>query len=464
MILAMVPMAGAAWWPHFASELIKLGLAIDILLAIALVIEYQITPKPSSIAAARQVEDRLSIGRDNKVSLEITYKGTAPLRCEVKDDVPAGMEFDSIRAQIFRTTLKPQESISLNYNLHPRKRGSYTFGKTNIRYLSLLGLTWRELKVDLTRNIKVYSDLKALHDLSVKLSHSSELGELHQKKRGQGTEFASLREYAVGDDSKAIDWNATARRDRPVLRTYETEQEQRLLILVDAGRMMVSDLEGLTRFDRALNAALCLALTGLSHNDQVGIGIFADKPLLYLPPKRGNIYMNRILEATFSVEAKMVEPDYAGILAYFASAQKGRSLMVVLTDLTDPTGSQALLSGLANLAPRHLPFCVTLKDRQVLEMAHATGTVATAGHDASENASESANETKTKNPELKGAAKRRAVETIYKRAVAIDLLNQREIALSTLTRRGCLVLDCPPQDLSDKLVEKYLEVKARARL
>ncbi len=453
-------MAGAAWWPQFASELTKLGLTVDILLLVALIIEYQITPKPSSISAERRVEDRLSIGRDNKVSLEITYTGTTALRCEVKDDVPGGMEFDYARAQIFHTILKPQEAVSLNYILHPRKRGSYVFGKTNIRYLSLLGLTWREVKVDLTRNVKVYSDLKALHDLSVKLSHSSELGELHQKKRGQGTEFASLREYAVGDDSKAIDWNATARRDRPVVRTYETEQEQRLLILVDAGRMMVSDLEGLTRFDRALNAALCLALTGLSHNDQVGIGIFADKPLLYLPPKRGKIYMNRILEATFSVEPKMVEPDYAGILAYFASAQKGRSLMVVLTDLTDPTGSQALLSGLANLAPRHLPFCVTLKDRQVLEMAQATGTgLSTAAAEPS-NDGDKANE----KSHLSGSAKRQMLETIYKRAVAIDLLNQREIALSTLTRRGCLVLDCPPQELSDKLVEKYLEVKSRARL
>jgi uncharacterized protein (DUF58 family) len=272
----------------------------------------------------------------------------------------------------------------------------------------------------------------------VRLAHSSELGELHQRKRGQGTDFASLREYAVGDDAKAIDWNATARRDRPVLRTYEAEQEQRLLVLVDAGRMMVSDLEGLTRFDRALNAALCLALTGLTHNDQVGIGIFADKPLLYLPPKRGKTYMNRILESTFAVQPQMVEPDYASILAYFASAQKGRSLMVVLSDLTDPTGSQSLLSGMANLAPRHLPFCVTLKDRQVQQIAQSTVP----------------EEVKTT----------QAMDSIYKRAIAIDLLNQRELALSVLTKRGCLVLDAPPQELSDRLVDKYIQVKSRGRL
>lgn len=450
LILVMVPFTAAAFLPDLASVLTKVGLAIDFLLLVAVIIEYQVTPGATTITASRKVDERLSIGRENKVTIEIGYQGQTPLKCEIKDDVPTGLATDltgnnQVQNQIFTCQLQPNQTTGLTYTLQPRKRGAYKFGKLNVRYLSAFGLTWREIKFDLDKEVKVFSDLKALHELSVKLSHSSELGELHQKKRGQGTEFASLREYAVGDDSKAIDWNATARRDRPVVRTYETEQEQRLLILVDAGRMMVSDLDGLTRFDRALNAALCLALTGLTHNDQVGIGIFADKPLLYLPPKRGKLNMNRILEATFAVEPRMVEPDYAGILSYFASAQKGRSLMVVLTDLTDPTGSQALLSGLANLAPRHLPFCVTLKDREVVELANS-------------------NAETLKKAELQSKKKSDTIEAIYKKAIAIDLLNQREIALSVLTRRGCLVLDCPPQDLSDKLVEKYLEIKARARL
>jgi uncharacterized protein (DUF58 family) len=275
---------------------------------------------------------------------------------------------------------------------------------------------WRQVRIkpDANATIKVYSDLKALYDLSIKLSHSSELGELHQRKRGQGTDFASLKEYTVGDDSKSIDWKATARRDRPVIRTYEAEQEQRLCILIDGGRMMASDLEGLTRFDHALNAALCLALTGLSHNDQVGVGIFADKPLMYLPPRRGKGYLKNILEGCFDVEPKTVEPDYVGVLSYFASAQKGRSLIVLLTDLTDPTGSQALLAGLASLAPRHLPFCVTLKDRQINRVAAlSTATADGGGRDL----------------------KLIPIEEIYQRAVATDLLAQRELALSVLQAR-----------------------------
>jgi uncharacterized protein (DUF58 family) len=182
-----------------------------------------------------------------------------------------------------------------------------------------------------------------------------------------------------------------------------------------------------------------LALTGLSHNDQVGIGAFADKPLMYLPPRRGKAYMKNILENTFSLEPRMTEPDYVGMLSYFAANQKGRSLICLLTDLTDPTGSQALLAALAGLSGRHLPFCVTLKDRQITDAARQQS--------------------------LSSAEPNEAVmNTLYRRAVATDLLEQRELALTVLQRRGCLILDCPPQELSDKIVDKYLEIKTRARL
>ncbi|PWT98937.1 MAG: DUF58 domain-containing protein [Candidatus Melainabacteria bacterium] len=306
-----------------------------------------------------------------------------------------------------------------------------------MRYLSFLGLFWRQTRIEAESKIKVLSDLKALTDLSIKLSSSSELGELHQRKRGQGTDFASLREYVTGDDPRSIDWKATARRHRPIVRTYEAEQEQKLLVLIDAGRMMVSELGRLTRFDHALNAALSLALTGLTYNDQVGLGIFADKPLLYLPARRGKDYLKKLVDATSGVEARMIEPDYAGMLAHFATLQKTRALFAVLTDLTDPSGSQMLLSGLAHLGKRHLTFCITLKDRRIQQLAQAPDD---------------------------GRAARASKLDIFKRAVAVDLLQQRELALNVLKQQGCLVLDEAPEDLSTRLVDSYLEIKRKALL
>lgn len=412
------------------------GLVFDALILVAVAVDFQLTASPHLITASRECQERLSIGRANDVLLFVHNKSMVDLKVQVRDDCPHNL---NPNLEEFACTIKSSGQATLKYEVTPRRRGLYDFADIHVRYLSFLGLFYRESTTRAARPAKVYSDLKALYDLSIKLSRTTELGELHQRKRGQGTDFASLREYTIGDDSKQIDWKATARRDRPVVRTYEVEQEQRLLILVDAGRMMLSDLEGLTRFDHALNAGLCLALTGLTHNDQVSFGIFADKPLVYLPPRRGKAYLKKILEAVFDVEPKMVEPDYLGMLSYFSSMQKGRCLLVLLTDLTDAVGSQSMLAGLASLSSRHLPFCVTLNDRQVTQMAH---------------------EGMLKD----GLDRSIPIDQIYRRAVACDLISQRELALSVLQRRGCLVLDCPPQELSDKLVDTYLEIKTRGRL
>jgi uncharacterized protein (DUF58 family) len=404
------------------------GAAVDAVWLAAMLVDFFLTPPARRLEAGRAVADRLSIGRQNEVAIEVFNGAGQNMKLRLRDAFPQTIQAD---VREFEFQAPARSRVKLEYSLLPRSRGAFAFGDIFIRYRSRLGLFWRQVRIPACRQVKVYPDLKALQELSVKLAHSTELGVLKVRKRGQGTDFSTLREYVSGDDMRSMDWKATARRDRPVLRVYEVDKEQTLMVLVDGGRLMVSDLEGLTRFDHALNAALCLVLTGLARNDQVGLGIFADKPVLYLPPRRGKPYLTKILEACSDLKPAMVEPDYLGALSFFAGAQKSRCLMVVITDLTDPTGSQSLLSGLASLSPRHLPFCVTLRDREVDRIAEESA---------------------------------RSTAGIMKRAVASDLIAQRELAFSHLVRRGCLLLDCPPQDLSSRLVDKYLEIKARGLL
>lgn len=432
LALVIIPFALSGYFPVLST----VGLALNFMLLVLLLVDWNLTQSPNLVNATRTFAERFSIGRDNEVVLNLTNSGAMKLHLFLRDDSPPGLAKSHY---YFELDLESNCQTSLEYTLKPRRRGNYEFGSITIRYLSFLGLFFRQRVVEAKAPVKVYSDLKALYELSVRLAHSTEFGEINRRKRGQGTDFATLREYTVGDDTKSIDWKATARRDRPVVRAYEAEQEQKLLILLDAGRMMISDLEGLKRFDHALNAALCLVLTGLSGNDQVGLGVFADKPLVYVPPRRGKTHLTRILEATFKAEPIMVEPDYPGMLAHFAAQAGGRSLIVVFSDLTDPSGSKALLAGLARMSTKHLPFCVTLKDRQIIQTAQGQILV----------------------PDSLSDDK---MHQHFKRAVATDLLHQRELALSVLQKKGCLVLDCPPQELSEKCIEAYLDIKARARL
>lgn len=422
-LTALLLLAGS-----FNTVFAVIGMVVNIFTVLLLVADCFLSTNEKFLTVKRDVTGRLSIGRLNEVSLTIINQGSEDLEVRLKDGYPAQFKAD---VDEFLITIPKLSKLSINYNVTPFRRGNYQFKQTHLRYLSSLKLFWRQVKFNNAEEVRVFNDLKMLNELSVKLSRLSELGEIKKRKRGAGTEFASLKEYQVGDDSRFIDWKATARRNHPVVRTYDVEHEQNMLVLVDAGRMMVSDLSGLTRFDHALNSALALALTGLARGDQVGIGIFAHKPICYLAPKRGKTQLKEMLELVFDVQAKTVEPDYSGVLTYFANQLKGRALLVLLTDITDTTASESLLNGLSSLRPRHLPFCVTLRDKQIDELSQMKATTE---------------------------------EQIYKQVAALDLVSSRELALATLSRKGCLTLDSPPELLTSRLIEHYLDVKARNQL
>jgi uncharacterized protein (DUF58 family) len=122
--------------------------------------------------------------------------------------------------------------------------------------------------------------LIGLRSLSIRLTLQSAGSIRKLRQRGIGAQFAELWDYSTGDDDlRLIDWKATARRKRPLVRVLEPEHEQTLIILLDRGRLMTAQVSGLKRFEWGLNATLALALTGLNRGDRVGVGVF-DKQIL----------------------------------------------------------------------------------------------------------------------------------------------------------------------------------------
>jgi uncharacterized protein (DUF58 family) len=252
---------------------------------------------------------------------------------------------------------------------------------------------------------------------------------MRQRKRiGIGTEFAELREYEIGDDPRFIDWKATARRSAPLIRVLEPEREQTLIVLLDRGRLMTAHVQALSRFDWGLNAALSLALAGLHRGDRVGVGVFDREIHTWIPPTGGRSHLQSLLERLTPIQPDLLESDYLGAVTHIATQQQRRALVVVITDIVDSMASAELLTALTRLKARHLPFCVTLRDPQVDTQAHTFA--ATVTH-------------------------------AYSRAVALDLLDQRQVAFTQLKQKGVLVLDAPAHQITDPLVDAYLRIKAR---
>lgn len=412
--------------PGFLNPVTLATLGFDVLLLVLLVIDGQ-QLRQNRVTLARQIPQRLSIGRENTIELVLKTGYSAAL-VQLRDGYPQAFWSTS---PTLSQVLPAHSQVTLSYNVFPFKRGKYTWTDLQIRQLGSWRLTWYDWTIPQTQEVTVFPDLIGLRSLSIRLALQAS-GNLRRAKRlGMGTEFAELREYATGDDPRLIDWKATARRDRPLVRVLEPEQEQTLILLLDRGRLMTAQVNGLTRFDWGLNALLALALTGLNRGDRVGVGVFDRQMQTWIPPGRGQSHLTHLIERLTPLQPEILEPDYLNAVTTVATQQARRALVVLFTDLVDVTASTELLLAMGRLPPRHLPFCVTLRDPEIDRTAQTITTDVARG---------------------------------YTRAVALDLLNQRQLALAKLKQKGVLILDAPVDQISEQLVDRYLQLKLRNQL
>ena len=388
--------------------------------------------KGDRVQVSREELGKLSITRDNPVTLTIQAGKSGgksrQFSYQIQDGVPQDLPGTP---QLISGRLESGNIQTTTYTVHPYQRGEYAWQGIQVRQLSTWGLAWQQWRVDSAQTVAVYPDLVGLKALSIKLALQS-TGALRQsKKRGIGTEFSELREYNTGDDPRSIDWKATARRNRPLIRVLEPEQEQTVIILLDRGRLMTANIQGYKRFDFGLNATLALALTAIQRGDRVGVGVFDRYLTTWIPPQQGQNHFSRILDRVSRIQPELLEPDYLGAVTTILKQQSRRALVVIITDIIDDIASAELLTALGRLTPRYLPFCVTLRDPQVDVRARELAA------------------------DIPGA---------YTQAVALDLLRQRELAFANLKRKGVLVLDAPATQISNRLVDRYIQIKSRNQL
>jgi uncharacterized protein (DUF58 family) len=371
------------------------------------------------------------MGAANQVAIKITNLSDRKVTFVIKDEHPPQMEL--LEPREVRLTVTPRRSRVWRYALLPTARGKYGFGVTVVRLKSRLGLLWKQLSYPTSCDVKVYPDIREAkkQELFAHRNRQPDPGLRRIRVRGQGREFESLREFVVGDEIRHISWAATARRGKPITRQYSIERSQNIMVMLDTGRLMTARIGKLSKLDHAINATLSIAYVAGVGGDNVGMLAFSRSILSYLPPKRGRDQINRVMEALYSLEPRMVEPSYARGFNFFNANWHRRSLVIVLTDLVDQDASADLLAHASKLVPRHLPLIVTIGDTDLSELVQAVPASAA---------------------------------DVYRQSIAQEILHQREEALSRIRHLGGLALDVPAGRLSLELVNKYLDVKERGLL
>ncbi|HLL55849.1 MAG TPA: DUF58 domain-containing protein [Myxococcaceae bacterium] len=404
-----------------------LALALDLAVLLLCAVDYVLAPRADSLRVSREVEPVLSAGVPNRVTLVL--EAQRPVRGEARDGAPAGVLAEGHRQRFAVTGTEPV--ARLTWRLTPKDRGDLELGDAHLRLWGPLGLCARQQRVPLAQAVKVYPDLRALTQDALALASASDVGERVLRKPAEGREFESLREYRTGDDYRTIDWKATARRGRAMVRSYQPERNQVVLLMLDCGRHMAGRIAGRRKLDHAVDAALRLAKVCLDEGDQVGVVAFATEVKAFLPPRKGREHLRTLAGALYRLEAALEESDYGRALDLALARNHKRSLVVALTDLLDPETSGALVKRTLALRPRHLPMVVSLLDEDLEKAA-------------------------TDAP--------REAQDAYVRQAAARLEDEYKLTAARLRDSGALVVRAPASSFSAAAVNEYLRVKARGLL
>jgi uncharacterized protein (DUF58 family) len=426
-LVAIVLACSLLWLVSSAAAVVAL-----LVIAIAVATDLLLLPATWQIVVHRVVPANVGLGDSEHGEYRVRSTFTRPIRFALFDALPSTITSPEARGVV--TSVDAGGETVIPFSFLAEQRGSFPLGPVVIRVIGARALIQRSLRCDSADEVLVTPSLAGVKHLRLlAVQHRlRDAGIRSIRRRGEGTTFASLREYAVGDDPRHVDWKATARRQKLMTREYTVEQGQTVMIAVDAGRMMTQLAAGVPRFEYALSAATLLASVAVQAGDHVGLLMFDNELRAFVPPARGNKAMRAIRQALIPAEATMAEPDYASAFRTLATRHRKRSLIVLFTDVIDPRSSQALIAHTVRSAMRHLLVVVALKNDELVEAAIPTR------HSTS--------------------------SELYASAAAEELLEARHEAIVRMRRAGVTVLDVSPMRLATSVVNQYLELKARGSL
>lgn len=311
------------------------------------------------------------------------------------------------------------------------RRGAFEFGPVWLRLRGPCGVLEAQRAIPVTSRIKVWpegfaSDEGLDKDEADRVLLLDQL--MRSRAHGVGTEFESLAEFREGDDPRRMDWRATARLQRPIVRRYQVERHRDVMLLLDCGRLMGADAERGSKLDCAVDAALMLGRVALSGGDRCGLGIYDDRVLGYLPPVSGLASLRILAESLFDLQSRWRESDFSEMFAALQARQPKRSLVVVLSDVVDAETSGRFRASLARLARRHVVLLAALRTPLLRRWQHAPV---------------------------------QSIDDGARHAVALRLLREREKALHSLRHGNVHVLDVEPAKLTVPLINRFLQLRVQ---
>jgi uncharacterized protein (DUF58 family) len=247
--------------------------AVESLVLLVLAVDMLIAPDPWRLRLRRRVPEVLRLGRTAEIVLTLHNPTSRRLEVAIHDAAPPSLSRAPLR---HRVRLDPGAWADLPAEVRPARRGKAVLGPVTVRTRGPLGLGGRQGTYSLLQEVRVYPAFRGRAEVELRIRRGRllQVGLRSSALRGGGSDFDSLREYRPDDEFRRINWRATARSTKPIANEFREERNQQVILLVDASRAMAAQVEGVSRLEHALDAAVAVAELASRVGDHVGAVAF----------------------------------------------------------------------------------------------------------------------------------------------------------------------------------------------
>lgn len=408
-------------------------LAVNGPLAVACACDFALAAPVRRLGLTRSGDTSVRLGEAADVTLMVTNPSGRPLRAHLRDAWPPSswLPGTEVEASRHRLTVPAGERRRVTTRLRPTRRGDRQADRVTIRSYGPLGLFSRQGTHKVPWTVRVLPPFTSRKHLPSKLARLRELdGRTSIVTRGEGTEFDSLREYVPGDDTRSIDWRATARHSTVAVRTWRPERDRHILLVLDTGRTSAGRVGDAPRLDASMDAALLLAALASRAGDRVDLLAYDRRVRALVQGRTASDVLPSLVNAMAALEPELIETDARGLTATALRTAPRRSLIVLLTSLDAAPVEEGLLPVLSQLTQRHTVLLASVADPHVSRMANSRGNT----------------------------------DAVYEAAAAAQAQSERHRTAEQLRRHGVTVVDATPDDLAPALADAYLALKTAGRL
>lgn len=372
---------------------------------------------------AVQAPGAAEVGAPLIVAVEIDTRGAVPHGLELA--IATGPRLKPAadnRMRVGREEFRPAMAFNAV------RRGTDAIETLWARWPGPMGLVWRMRTRQVGQEVLIAPNIRQVRDDAQLLLRDAQMGERSRIDRGEGNEFEALAEWQSGMERRDIDWRHSARHMQLLAREFRIEQNNQIVLAIDAGRVMCEPVAGMPRVDRAISAALLSAYTALKLGDRVSVFGFDSRPRISSGAVSGTRAFPLLQRFAARLDYSTAETNYTLALATLAGSLNRRSLVVVFTEFTDQTGAELMLRAAASMTGRHLLLFVVLADDELEALAVAEPVT---------------------------------VDDVSKAVTAAALLRERRIVISRLRHLGIHVIEARHDAVGPALVRQYLEFKRR---